>query len=106
MTKKVYKENIKDATETRTVKTEKGDVKITYEHTPNVVGKRSKYTGLPIWIGTTKASGSLNGGTQVETEAKCWLKEPFTYQRGRVVTTGRLLKELGLPTSLAEQVKD
>lgn len=105
--KKVYEENLEDeTTEQRTLKTEKGELTITYTHTPNVVGKRSKYTGLPIWVGTTHAVGSINGGTSIETESKCWLNEPFTYSRGRVVSTGRLLKQLGLPTSLAEQVKD
>jgi len=99
--KKTYEEKLKDKEETRTVKAGKAKVEIAYKHQPNVVGPRSKYTGLPIWVGKTEANA--NGITVV---AFCWLNEPYTYDRGRIVTTGRLMKELGLPTSLAEQVKD
>jgi len=106
MTKEKYPEYLEELEETRTLQTEKGELEITYKHMPNVVGKRSKHTGLPIWVGTTTAKASINGGTAEETEAKCWLNEPFTYSRGRVVSTGRLLKQFGLPTSLAEQVKE
>lgn len=98
---------IENKEETRTIKLEDGkEMKVAYEHRPNVVGPRSDYTGLPIWVGQTFAKGSINGGTEVETVANCWLKEPYTYSRGRVVSTGRLLKQLRQPTSLAEQVKD
>ena len=105
--KKTYEEELKDKKEKRTVKTKDGkEVEIEYEHSPNVVGRRSKYTGLPIWVGETSAKGNYDGGTEVVTVAKCWLNEPFTYNRGRIVSTGRILKQLGLPTELTEQVKD
>jgi len=101
-----YKEYIEDKKEKRKIETPEGVLEIEYQHYPNLVGRRSKYNGLPIWVGKTHAKASHNGGTTVETEAKCWLKEPFTYSRARVVSTGRLLKQLNLPTSLAEKVKD
>ena len=102
---------IKELKETRTIKADanvglKVDLVIEYDHQPNVIGPRSEYNGLPIWVGYTKATASVNGGTAIETVAYCWLKEPFTYSRGRVVSTGRLLKELKLPTYLAKQVKE
>jgi len=99
-------EKVEDKEEARTVKLDDGrELAVTYLHRPNVVGNRSEFTGLPIWVGETVAKASLDGGTEIETTAYCWLKEPYTYSRGRVVSTGRLLKELHLPTSLAEQVK-
>ena len=102
-----YDEVLKDLEEKRTVKTEDGkEVEVEYEHKPNVIGRRSVYTGLPIWVGETTAKGNLDGGTEVVTVAKCWLREPYTYSRGRIVSTGRILKQLGLPTSLAEQVEE
>lgn len=107
MKKEKYEVNLKEKQETRTVVTkDKKKLEIEYSHLPNVVGPRSAYTGLPVWVGETTAKGNLDGGTEVETIANCWLKEPFTYSRARVVSTGRLLKQLHLPTSLAEQVKD
>lgn len=106
MKKGTYEEVLKDLKEKRTVKTEDGkEVEVQYEHKPNVV-KRSFETGLPIWVGKTIARGNLDGGTEIEVEAKCWLKEPYTYSRGRVVSTGRLLKQFKLPTKLADQVKE
>lgn len=100
--KKQYEEKVKDMKEKRKVKVEAGeDIDIEYKHYPNIVGPRSKYTGLPIWVGKTEATAN---GTTVN--AYCWLKEPYTYSRGRVVTTGRLLKQFGLSTSLAEQVEE
>ena len=101
---------IKELKETRTIKADESvglkiDLVIEYHHQPNVVGPRSDYTGLPIWVGKTTAKTSVNGGTAIETIAYCWLREPFTYSRGRVVSTGRLLKELEYPTYLAKQVK-
>jgi len=105
MEKETYEEVLKDLKEKRTVKTEDGKkVEVQYEHKPNDV-KRSFETGLPIWVGKTIAKGSIDGGTEIEVEAKCWVNESFTFSQGRVVSTGRLLKQLGLPTSLAEQVK-
>lgn len=100
-----YKEYLRDKEEKRKIETPDGVLEIKYQHYPNRVGRRSAYNGLPIWVGKTHAIASIDGGTTVETEAKCWLKEPFTYSRARVVSTGRLLKQLNLPTSLAEQVK-
>jgi len=106
MKEKTYEEVLKDLKEKRTVKTEDGkEVEVQYEHKPNAV-KRSFETGLPIWVGKTIAKGNLDGGTEIEVEAKCWVNEAYTYSQGRVVSTGRLLKGLHLPTSLAEQVKD
>lgn len=103
---KEEKYKLEDKTEARTVKLDDGrELTVTYLHRPNVVGDRSAYTGLPIWVGETVAKANLDGGTEIETVAYCWLKEPYTYSRGRVVSTGRLLKELHLSTSLAEQVK-
>ena len=103
---KEEKYKLEDKTEARTVKLDDGrELAVTYLHRPNVVGDRSAYTGLPIWVGETVAKANLDGGTEIETVAYCWLKEPYTYSRGRVVSTGRLLKELHLSTSLAEQVK-
>jgi len=104
--KEIYVESLEDKEEERIVKTEDGkEIAIKYFHKPNVVGRRSVYTGLPIWVGETIAKASIDGGTTIETEAKCWLNEPYTYNRGRVVSTGRVLKEFNLSTSLAEQVK-
>lgn len=104
--KEKYKAVLEDLKEKRTVKTEDGkEVEIQYEHYPNVVGPRSIHTGLPIWVGKTEAKGCLDGGTSIETEARCWTHEPYAYSQARVVSTGRLLKLLGLPTSLTEQVK-
>jgi len=95
------KENeIQKLNETRVIKTQKGkEIEIKFVHNPNV-GRRSIITGMPIWSGQTTAEA--NG---IKVDAKCWAKEPFTYARARVVTTGRILKKMGLPTILAEQVK-
>lgn len=96
------KENeIQKLEETRVVKTQEGrEIEVKFVHDPNV-GRRSIYNGMPIWTGQTTAEA--NG---IKVDAKCWAKEPFTYSRARVVTAGRLLKKMGLPTDLAEQVKD
>jgi len=104
--KEKYVESLEDKEEERIVKTEDGkEIIIEYFHKPNVVGNRSVCTGLPIWVGETIAKASIDGGTEIETVAKCWLNEPYIYSRGRVVSTGRILKQFKLPTSLVEQVK-
>jgi hypothetical protein len=100
--KKIYKENLKDKKEEKVVKAEDNkEIVVQYKHYPNVVGKRSVYTGLPIWVGKTEAEA--NG---IKAEAKCWVGEPYSYDQARVVVTGRILKQMGLPTKLAEQVRD
>lgn len=105
--KKEYETVFEDLKEKRVLKVgDKKEIEVKYEHRPNVVGPRSKSNGLPIWVGETTATGNLDGGTEITAQAKCWLKEPYDYSQARVVATGRLLKQLGLPTSLAEQVKD
>jgi len=98
--------------EERDIKLESGKkLTIKYTHQPNIVGPRSKYTGLPIWIGKTEAHGRIvdqhdKPGFAKTSEAFCWLQEPYDYSQARVVTTGRLLKAFNLPTKLAEQVKE
>ena len=105
--KKVYEQNLEDTEEKKIIKTDEGtEILVTFQHYPNIVGPRSKYTGLPIWVGKTVASATLNGGTSHEVEAKCWTHEPFDFSQARVVSAGRLMKEFNLPTLLAEQVKD
>lgn len=101
---KKYEEYVEEKTETREINTKRGKLVIEYKHMPNVV-KRSQYTGLPVWIGKTEATGTLNGGTAIDTEAKCWAHEPWDFSRARVVTTGRILKQLNLPTCWADLVK-
>lgn len=104
---KEEKYKLEDKKEARTVTLDDGrELAVAYLHRPNVVGDRSAYTGLPIWVGETVAKASLDGETEIETTAYCWLREPYTYSRGRVVSTGRLLKKLHLPTLLAEQVEE
>jgi len=99
--KKEYKEDLEDVQETCIIDAGNGKkIEIDFSHFPNVAGKRSKFTGLPIWVGKTKARA-----LGVEAVALCWVKEPYSYERGRYVTAGRILKKLGLPTSLAEQVR-
>lgn len=105
--KEKYEAVLEDREEKRTIKTDDGkEVEVKYKHYPSVVGPRSIHTGLPIWVGKTEANGCLDGGTQIDVEARCWTHEPYSYSQARVVSTGRLLKQLGLPTNLAEQVKD
>lgn len=77
--------------------------KIEYTHYPNFV-RRSAYTGLAHVVGKTHAKLTTNG-TVYETEAECWIMEPFTFERGEEVATGRLLKQMNLPTILAKEVK-
>lgn len=77
---------------------------IFYTHYPNYV-RRSKYTGLPSVVGKTEATIKGNTGKTYKAEATCWLMEPFTFERGEHVVTGRLLKQIGLPTILASEVK-
>ena len=102
MTKKMYIEQLGDVRETRTIDAGNGKkIEIEFSHFPNVVGTRSKFTGLPIWIGKTVANAP--GATE---ESLCWVNEPYSYAWGRVVATGRVLKKLGLPTSLAEQARE
>jgi len=76
---------------------------ISYTHYPNYV-RRSKFDGLPRSVGKTFAK-IVTDGTAYEAEAECWVMEPFTFERGELVVTGRLLKSMGLPTVLAEKVK-
>lgn len=99
--KEIYEENLKDLKEVRKIEVDGKEIEIQYRHKPNVVGKRSKFTGLPIWVGYTEAE--CNGK---KAQAKCWVGEPYTYSQARVVVTGRILKQMKLPTELAEQVRD
>jgi hypothetical protein len=103
--KEIYEANLKDLQESRKINTFMGELTIDYTHEPNVVGERNTYTGLLIWVGKTTAKTTVNGKVY-ETVAKCWVNEPFTYSRARIVATGRLLKKVMLPTSIADQVKD
>ena len=101
---KIYFENKEDE---RVINVdEKTKLKIEYEFKPNEVGPRNSQTGLLIWVGKTKAKASLNGGTAKEVETKCWIRDPYNMEIGREIVTGLLLKELHLPTLLADQVKD
>ena len=105
--KEKYIAVLEDLTETRTIKISDGKaIEVTYKHYPNIVGSRSIHTGLPIWVGKTEASGCLDGGTDQTVEARCWLSEPYSYAQARVIAAGRLLKQLGLPTKLAEQARE
>lgn len=103
--KEKYEAKLEAKEEKRTIFVGEKELSLKFYHNPNVVGPRSEHTGLPIWVGETVAKGNLDGGTEVETVAYCWTNEPYTYSRGRVVSTGRLLKQLGLPTLLTDQVK-
>lgn len=96
-----YESNLKDLKEERHVHTEDKEIVIKYEHQPSIVGPRSEYHGLPIWVGKTNAEAFVNGKSIAKVEAKCWSSEPFTYSRARVVTTGRILKKLKLPRDIA-----
>lgn len=103
---KKYEANLEKKEEEAVIEHNGKIVHVKYLHEPNVVGPRSEYTGLPIWVGLTTASTNVDGGTQIDVLAKCWMNEPFQYSQARVVSTGRLLKKLGLPTNLAEKVKE
>ena len=103
--KRKYETKLEEKEEKRTIFIGKKELLITFCHFPNVVGPRSAHTGLPIWVGETIATGSLDGGAVVETIANCWVNEPFSFTRARVVTAGRLLKQLKLPTELADQME-
>jgi hypothetical protein len=108
MNKEQYETHLQDVDEKREIKipsTQKTLV-IHFHHRPNEVGPRSTYTGLPIWVGRTKAEANGVGLNFVEAEAFCWTLEPFDYSQARVVVAGRILKKLKLPTSLTEQVKE
>lgn len=103
--KRQYETSLRDLDEKRTLKVPRlKTLVIEYHHRPNHVGPRSTYTGLPIWVGYTKAEAS-DGKNFAEAEAKCWTDEPFDYSQARVVVTGRILKQLKLSTAWAEQVK-
>jgi len=108
---KKYVKNIIDLKEQKTItyslenKKEEYKLIITFDHKPNIVGPRSEYNGLPIWIGKTIATAKFDGKT-IKKEAFCWLNEPFQYEQARVVCAGRILKAAKLPTALSEQVKD
>lgn len=104
--KKIYEQNLKSKKEERTIDDGKHKFVVEYNHYPNAVGPRSKYTGLPIWVGKTIARGPYADDQAKEVVAKCWTDEPFDYDQARFIATGRLLKALGLPTSLADQVKE
>ena len=106
MKKKFEKIYFEDKKDERVINVDKKTkLKIEYEFKPNEVGPRNSQTGLLIWVGKTIAKASLNGGTEKEVEAKCWIRDPYSMEIGREVVTGILLKELELPTKLAEQVK-
>lgn len=96
-----YEEVLRDVRETRTIDAGVKKIEIEFSHYPNMVGKRSKFTGLPIWVGKTVANAP--GATE---EALCWVNEPYAYAWGRVVSAGRVLKKLGLSTKLAEQARE
>ena len=107
MKEKKYESVLEDTDEKRTIKTQDGkELVIEYHHRPNVVGKRSIHTGLPIWIGHTKAEANGKELKFAEAEAKCWTNEVYDYNQARVVVTGRILKKLNLPTELAEQARE
>ena len=74
-----------------------------YTHYPNFV-KRSPFTGLAHVVGKTHVKARTDG-TVYEAEAECWVMEPFTFERGEEVSTGRVLKVMGLPTTLVKEVK-
>ncbi len=101
MSRKLYVEVLEDVQETRTIDAGVKKIEIKFSHYPNVVGTRSKFTGLPIWVGKTVANAPGATG-----ESLCWVNEPYSYAWGRVVATGRVLKKLGLPTDLAEQARE
>lgn len=103
--KEMYEANLKDLKEARKIKTFMGELTIEYSHEPNVVGERNNYNGLLIWVGKTTAKTTVNGKVY-ESVTKCWVNEPFTYSRARIVATGRLLKKIMLPTEIAEQVRE
>ena len=105
--KQEYEQHLKDKTEENGAVKLDGEkvLEIKYTHYPNVVGPRSRYKGLPIWVGKTEAVGTIDGEVK-KVESMCWVNEPFTYERARYVCTGRLLKAFGLPTSLADQIKE
>lgn len=101
----MYKENYEEKIERNGKLEHMGKLyDLKYIHFPNYV-QRSKYTGLPISVGKTVAKIKGNKGNTYKAEAKCWVMEPFTLERGEYVVTGRLLKKIGLPTNLAENVK-
>ena len=106
MKNEMYESNLKDLKEERSLSVEDKKIAIKYKHYPNIVGPRSEYHGVPIWVGKTEAEAFIEGKTVATAEARCWLYEPFSYSQARVVVTGRLLKKIHLPTKLAEQVKE
>ena len=75
---------------------------IQYAHFPNYV-RRSEFNGRPIIVGRTWAYCEVDG-VKFEVLADCWVKDAFTPEKGEYVTTGRLLKKMGLPTILADQL--
>jgi len=97
-----YKEKLEYSTEeVRTILVEEGQrMEIRYVFEPNIVGPRSKYTGLPIWIGRTIATSGKQG-----VEIYCAREEPFDVDQAIYIATGKLLKKMNLPTQLADQVK-
>lgn len=97
----MYEANLRDLQEERKIHTTENEIIIRYEHQPNSVGPRSEYTGLPVWVGRTLAEAFVNGKSVARVEAKCWMYEPFNYSQARIVSTGRILKKLKLPTDLA-----
>lgn len=103
---KMYESNLKDLKEERSISTKDKKIDIKYKHYPNIVGPRSEYHGVPIWVGKTDAEAFIDGKQVATAEARCWMYEPFNYAQARVVVTGRILKKLNLPTLLAEQVKE
>jgi hypothetical protein len=93
----VYADEIK---RTGTVRANGELITITFMHYPNYV-KRSAFTGLARSVGRTVAS-TTRKGTFHSVDTACWVMEPFTFERGEYVSTGRLMKLFGLPTSYAD----
>jgi len=86
-----------------TIKTENMEINIVFIHNPSI-GERSPYNGKALWLGDTTANTKV-GNISYTAHAKCWIGEPFSYSRGRYISTGRILKEIGLDTKLAKQVR-
>jgi len=96
-----YKEKLEYSTEEiRSIIADNQEIEIRYLFEPNIVGPRSKYTGLPIWIGRTTATHGTTG-----VEIHCAREEPFDVDQAIYIATGKLLKKMNLSTKLAEQVK-
>ena len=101
----MYVEIYKDKIETEKRVTHQGKaIVIKFTHFPNYV-RRSHFHGLPVVVGRTDADVVI-GKTPFHAEARCWALEPFDIGRGEYVATGRLMKKIGLPTGLADQLQE